>query len=81
MESWNDVFNGQFSTKLIKSNEKHDDDWIAELKANVKILQDNIVECQSDLCDIRQIIYEMKDEQRKTIDDVNNILRNAGYIK
>lgn len=81
MESWNEIFNGQFSSKRIKSNETHDDDWIAELKANVKILQDTLVECQSDLCDIRKIINDMKEEQSKTIEDVNNILKNAGYIK
>ena len=55
-DSWNDIFNGQFSTKRIKSNEKHDDDWIAELKSNIKIIQDTLPEIMNDLCDIKEML-------------------------
>lgn len=56
MESWNEVFNGQFSSKRVKSNEKHDEDWIAELKSNIKIIQDTLPEIMEDLCDIKEML-------------------------
>ena len=56
MDSWNEVFNGQFSSKRIKSNETHDDDWIEELKSNIKIIQDTLPEIMDDLCDIKEML-------------------------
>ena len=56
MDSWNEVFNGQFSSKRIKSNETHDDDWIEELKSNIKIIQDTLPEIMNDLCDIKEML-------------------------